>query len=86
MLSQVELLRSDRVGLKVVDSLGLATDQSFASTPYSLLDSLKSSVLDLATSLISSSERANASAESAEPPELDPRRVALGTLAGEPYW
>ena len=47
MLSQVELLRSDRIGLKVVDSLGLATDQSFLSTPYSLLDSLKRSVLEL---------------------------------------
>ncbi|TIW75171.1 MAG: hypothetical protein E5V58_02670 [Mesorhizobium sp.] len=29
MVSQVELLRSDRIGLKVVDSLGLASDRSF---------------------------------------------------------
>src|SRR5262245_52358255 len=36
MGSQVELLRSERIGLKVVDSLGLATDQTFLSEPYSL--------------------------------------------------
>ena len=66
MLSQVELLHSDRIGLKVVDSLGLATDQSFLSTPYSLLDGLKGSVLKLVISLIGSSEK-GASAELAEP-------------------
>ena len=65
MLSQVELLRSDRIGLKVVDSLGLATDQSFLSASYSLFDSFKRSVIEFVRSLIGSSEESRASAESA---------------------
>ncbi|RRH92816.1 hypothetical protein EH240_30890 [Mesorhizobium tamadayense] len=56
MLSQVELLRSDRIGLKVVDSLGLATDRSFLSAPYSLLNILTRSVASAVRSFIGSSE------------------------------
>ncbi|RWF44141.1 MAG: hypothetical protein EOS65_03160 [Mesorhizobium sp.] len=56
MVSQVELLRSDRIGLKVVDSLGLASDRSFLSAPYSLLNSLRGSVASVVRSSIGSSE------------------------------
>ena len=56
MLSQVELLRSDRIGLKVVDSLGLATDRSFLSAPYSLLNTLTRSAASVVRSFIGSSE------------------------------
>ncbi|PDT50434.1 hypothetical protein CO661_02075 [Sinorhizobium fredii] len=81
MLSQVELLRSDRIGLKVVDSLGLATDQSFLSAPYSLLDSLKSSVMEFVRSFIGSSEESSATMKFARPRGPDPRRQAFGILA-----
>jgi uncharacterized protein involved in exopolysaccharide biosynthesis/Mrp family chromosome partitioning ATPase len=81
MVSQVELLLSDRIGLKVVDSLGLATDQAFLSTSYSLLDSFKASVNGFVRSLIGSSAEGSPSTESAGSPGPDPRRRALGILA-----
>ncbi|WP_353646447.1 P-loop NTPase [Mesorhizobium sp. WSM2239] len=81
MVSQVELLRSDRIGLKVVDSLGLAADQSFLSAPYSLLVGLKRSVIELVQSSISSSEETAPSVKSAGPGGPDRRRQAFGILA-----
>jgi capsular exopolysaccharide synthesis family protein len=81
MLSQVELLRSDRVGLKVVDSLALATDQSFLSARYSLLDGFKGSVVEFVRSFIGRSEASRATLKSAEPRGPDPRRQAYGILA-----
>ncbi|RJT32716.1 hypothetical protein D3227_26405 [Mesorhizobium waimense] len=60
MLSQVELLRSDRIGLKVVDSLGLATDRSFLSAPYSLLNTLTGTVARVVRSFIGSSDEKGA--------------------------
>ena len=81
MVSQVELLLSDRVGLKVVDSLGLATDQAFLSTSYSLLDSFKASVNGFVRSLIGSSTESRPSTESAGSQGPDPRWRALGILA-----
>jgi uncharacterized protein involved in exopolysaccharide biosynthesis/Mrp family chromosome partitioning ATPase len=81
MLSQVELLRSNRIGLKVVDSLGLANNPSFLSAPYSLLDSLKVSVVGFVRSLIGSSERGSESVNSAAQRGPDPRRQAFGILA-----
>lgn len=60
MQSQVELLRSDRIGLKVVDSLGLATDRSFLSAPYSLLNTLTGSVASVVRSLIGRPEERGA--------------------------
>jgi uncharacterized protein involved in exopolysaccharide biosynthesis/Mrp family chromosome partitioning ATPase len=81
MLSQVELLRSDRTGLNVVDSLDLANNPSFLSAPYSLLDSLKGSIVEFVRSLIGRSEARNASMRSAAPRGPDARRQALGILA-----
>ncbi|CAN7706101.1 Wzz/FepE/Etk N-terminal domain-containing protein [Mesorhizobium amorphae] len=80
MLSQVELLRSDRIGLKVVDSLGLATDRSFLSEPYSLLNTLTGSVASAVRSFIGSSEEKGApvKASAARGPD---RWQAFGILA-----
>ncbi|RWK08177.1 Wzz/FepE/Etk N-terminal domain-containing protein [Mesorhizobium sp.] len=81
MLSQVELLRSDRIGLKVVDSLGLATDRSFLSASYSLLNSLTGSVARVVRSFIGSSEESGAPVKSSAARGPDPRRQAFGILA-----
>ncbi|RWC46363.1 Wzz/FepE/Etk N-terminal domain-containing protein [Mesorhizobium sp.] len=81
MLSQVELLRSDRIGLKVVDSLGLATDRSFLSAPYSLLNSLTGSVARLVWPFIGSSEASGAPVKSSAAQGSDPRWQAFGILS-----
>jgi uncharacterized protein involved in exopolysaccharide biosynthesis/Mrp family chromosome partitioning ATPase len=81
MLSQVELLLSDRIGLKVVDSLGLATDRSFLSAPYSLLNSLTGSVARVVRSFIGSSEESGAPVKSSAAQGPDLRRQAFGILA-----
>jgi uncharacterized protein involved in exopolysaccharide biosynthesis/Mrp family chromosome partitioning ATPase len=81
MLSQVELLLSDRIGLKVVDSLGLATDRSFLSAPYSLLNSLTGSVARVVRSFIGSSEESGAPVKSGAARGPDPRWQAFGILA-----
>ncbi|MER9057682.1 Wzz/FepE/Etk N-terminal domain-containing protein [Mesorhizobium sp. M0213] len=81
MLSQVELLRSDRIGLKVVDSLGLATDRPFLSAPYSLLNSLTGSVARVVRSFIGSSEESGAPWKSSAARGPDPRWQAFGILA-----
>ncbi|WP_192177368.1 Wzz/FepE/Etk N-terminal domain-containing protein [Mesorhizobium amorphae] len=79
MLSQVELLRSDRIGLKVVDSLGLATDRAFLSAPYSLLNSFTGLVAWVRSSIGSSEERgAPVKPSAARGPD---RWQAFGTLA-----
>ncbi|MER9020475.1 Wzz/FepE/Etk N-terminal domain-containing protein [Mesorhizobium sp. M0898] len=81
MLSQVELLRSDRIGLKVVDSLGLATDRPFLSAPYSLLNSLTGSVARVVRSFIGSSDESGAPEKSSAAQRPDPRWQAFDILA-----
>ncbi|MET3594425.1 uncharacterized protein involved in exopolysaccharide biosynthesis/Mrp family chromosome partitioning ATPase [Mesorhizobium shonense] len=83
MLSQVELLRSDRIGLKVVDSLGLATDRSFLSAPYSVRDILTGLVARVVRSFVGSSQQdeAPATVKSSAAPAPDPRWQAFGILA-----
>ncbi|MER8503655.1 MULTISPECIES: Wzz/FepE/Etk N-terminal domain-containing protein [unclassified Mesorhizobium] len=81
MLSQVELLRSDRIGLKVVDSLGLATNRPFLSAPYSLLNSLTGSVARVVRSFIGSSDESGAPAKSSAARGPDPRWQAFDILA-----